>query len=93
MQIISCSIDVSKIDKTRLIQGKNGSVYFNFDMIVNEEPDKYGKHASISISQTKDEREAKKPKTYLGNGKVVWKGESKKQVNSQSNDTTDSLPF
>ena len=32
----------------------------------------YGNNASIMISQTQEEREAKKPRTYIGNGKVVW---------------------
>jgi len=74
MLILSCSMDVSKIDKSKLIQGKNGALYYNFDVIVKDEKDKYGKDASVSVSQTKEEREAKKAKTYIGNGKVVWKG-------------------
>jgi hypothetical protein len=40
-------------------------------MSVNDET-RYGNNASIMISQTQEEREAKKPRTYIGNGQVVW---------------------
>lgn len=89
MIIISCSIDVSKIDKSKLIEGKNGAMYYNFDAIVKDEKDKYGKDVSLSAGQTKEERESKTPKTYIGSGKVVWQGQPKqKQVESN-----DGLPF
>ena len=29
-------------------------------------------YVSITLSQSKEERDAKAPKTYMGNGKVVW---------------------
>ena len=40
-------------------------------MSVNDET-RYGNNTGIYVSQTQEEREAKKKKTYLGNGKVVW---------------------
>ncbi|WP_288956010.1 hypothetical protein [uncultured Polaribacter sp.] len=40
-------------------------------MSVNDET-RYGNNTGIYVSQTQEEREAKKQKTYLGNGKVVW---------------------
>ncbi len=68
--IVNFSINVEDIDKSKLIKGKKGS-YLNLTMSVNDET-KFGNNASISISQSKEEREAKETKTYLGNGKVVW---------------------
>lgn len=50
--------------------------YFNLTVSVNDESDNYGNNVTVSVSQTKEEREAKKKKSYLGNGKVVWVGES-----------------
>jgi hypothetical protein len=76
MRIISGSMDVTKIDKTKLIEGKNGAKYLNFDIIVNDEPDQYGKDVALTLSQTKDERTAKAKKVYIGNGKTVWKKEA-----------------
>ena len=33
---------------------------------------RYGNNVGIFVSQSQEEREAKKQKTYVGNGKVVW---------------------
>jgi hypothetical protein len=54
------------------VEGKNGKVYYNFTIAVNDETNDYGQNVSAFDYQTKEEREAKKPKTYIGNGKVVW---------------------
>ncbi len=69
--IINYSLRVDKLPKEKFIAGKDGAVYVNLTMSVNDET-RYGNNASIMISQTKEEREAKKPRTYIGNGKVVW---------------------
>ena len=71
-RIISASIDVSKIDKSKLIEGKNGAKYYNFDIVVNDEFNQYGKDVSLSQSQSKEEREAKSKKVFIGSGKTVW---------------------
>ena len=66
--IISGSIDLTKIDKSKLINDK----YLNVQISVNENTDQYGNNVGITIGQTKEEREAKSKKTYIGNAKVVW---------------------
>ena len=76
-QILSCSIDLSKVDKSKIIEGKNGAKYYNFDVIINDEPDKFGKDVAITQQQTKDERKDKVKKVYIGNGKSVWKSQPK----------------
>ncbi len=70
--LINVSIDVAKLPKEKFVQGKNGKVYYNFTVSVNDETNQWGQNVSIFDSQTKEEREAKKSKDYLGNGKVVW---------------------
>jgi hypothetical protein len=87
-QIISCSIDVTKIDKSKLVQGKKGT-YLPLTIVLNNEPDKYGNDVSVSLAQTKEEREAKTPKVYLGNGKTVWKGQSV----AKAAPSNDDIPF
>ena len=69
--IINYSLRVDKLPKEKFIAGKDGAVYVNLTMSVNDET-RYGNNASIMISQTPEEREAKKPRTYIGNGQVVW---------------------
>ena len=51
--------------------GKDGAVYYNFTISVQDET-RYGNNVAFIDSQTKEERDAKVQKTYLGNGKVVW---------------------
>jgi hypothetical protein len=39
---------------------------------MNDETNQYGQNVSAFVSQTKEQREAKKDKYYVGNGKVFW---------------------
>ena len=39
---------------------------------INEEANQYGQNLSAYVAQTKEQREAKKDKFYVGNGKVFW---------------------
>ena len=52
--------------------GKDGKVFYNFTVSINDEANQFGQNVSAYDSQTKEEREAKKPKAYIGNGNVVW---------------------
>jgi hypothetical protein len=69
--LLSVSIDVASLPKEKFTKAKNGKVYYNFTVAVNDES-KYGNNVSVFDSQTQEEREAKKPKEYLGNGRVFW---------------------
>jgi hypothetical protein len=70
--IINVSLRVDALPKEKFISGKDGKVYYNFTISVNDESNQYGQNVSLTDSQTQEEREAKKPKVYLGNGNVVW---------------------
>jgi|TARA_R110002012_G_scaffold3947_3_gene18250 hypothetical protein len=65
--LISASLDVTKITKARLYDGK----YLNITISVNDETT-YGNNCGVYENQTKEEREAKAKRNYVGNGKVVW---------------------
>ena len=82
--IINASIDVTKIDKEKIVKGK----YLGISIFLNDENDQYGNNVIVTLSQSKEERDIKAPKTYLGNGKVVW-GEGKVEEESVNID----LPF
>jgi len=68
--IINASIDLSKVDKSKIFE-KDGKKWLNISISVNDET-MYGNNVGISISQSKEERDAKTQKTFIGNGKVVW---------------------
>jgi len=69
--LINASIRVDKLPKEKFVKGKDGAVYYNLTISVQDET-RYGNNVAVMDSQTKEERDAKIPKTYLGNGKVVW---------------------
>lgn len=97
--LINFSIRVDKLPKQNFVSGRDGAVYCNLTMSVNDET-RFGNNVGVYVSQTQEEREAKKQKTYLANGKVVWnngtilnaeKEEEAKEV-VQEAETSD-LPF
>ena len=69
--IIKASINLNEIPKDKIIIGKKGK-YLPVTITINDEVDQLWKSRSNSSSKTKEEREAKAPKTYLGNVQVVW---------------------
>ena len=95
--LINVSLRVDKLPKEKFVSGKDGAVYYNFTIGVNDESNQYGQNVSLTDSQTKEEREAKKPKTYLGNGNVVWTdGNIKvadKKVEVTAKEVESDLPF
>ena len=96
--LINLSLRVDKLPKEKFVQGKDGAVYYNFTIGVNDDSNQYGQNVSATDSQTKEEREAKKPKSYLGNGTVVWtdgniKVADKKVEATKETVSNDSLPF
>lgn len=96
--LINASIDLTKIDKSKLVNGK----YLSLTISLNDKTDNYGNNVAVSVGQTKEERESKAPKTYLGNGKVVWtdgvvkaaeKQEKEPLTATQKMTANDNLPF
>ena len=69
--IIKTSINLNAIPKDRIIIGKKGK-YLPIAITINDSPDQFGNQGPVIVDQTKEEREAKADKTYLGNVKVVW---------------------
>ncbi len=69
--IIKTSINLNNIDKTKIINGKKGK-YLPIVITLNDEVDQFGNQGPVIIEQSKEEREAKAEKVYLGNVKVVW---------------------
>jgi hypothetical protein len=103
-KLITASIDVTKIEKKRLITGKKGT-YLNLTIWVNNKEDQFGN--DVSIEQRTDKGQ---PKIYLGNGKTYKPKEEAKPENkegeyqksgtkeaivnaSKENDKTSDLPF
>jgi hypothetical protein len=105
--LISANIDLTKIDKSKIYEGKKGK-YYPITIAIQDELGQFGDAGYIQTEQTKEERDGKVPKTFLGNVKVVWtngqnvavtprEGEQQKSnvdiLQSMAEDNTPDLPF
>lgn len=55
--------------KTIVAKGEKG---VSLTVSINDETNEYGQNVTSFVSQTKEQREAKKKPYYTGNGKVFW---------------------
>ena len=69
--ILKTSINLNAIPKDKIINGKKGK-YLPITITVNDDLDQFGNQGPVCVDQTKEERDAKTPKVYLGNVQVVW---------------------
>lgn len=95
--LINLSLRVDQLPKEKFVAGKDGKVYYNFTINVNDDANQFGQNVSAFDSQTKEERDVKKPKNYIGNGNVVWTDGSIKAVKKEQaatpTEVASDLPF
>ena len=70
-KLIKLNIDVTKIDKSKLFVGAKGT-YLDLDCWIDESADADWKIVSLNQSQSKEERDAKAKKNYVGNGELKF---------------------
>ena len=51
---------------------QNDGTYKKLTLSISDTTDKFGNNISIYEEQTKEQRDAKVPKSYVGNGKIFW---------------------
>lgn len=68
-QLITGSICLSDIPKDKIQTGKNGKKYLNICISELQNVSAYGDTHTIYVSQSKEDRQAKSPKVYIGHGK------------------------
>ena len=97
--MLTGSIDLNKIDKTKIVTTdkngnpfENGAKYLNVVVWLNDEADKYGNSASIQISQSKEEREAGAKAIYIGNLKEP-QSRNNEPTSTRTAQVADDLPF
>lgn len=73
---VTVSIDVTKIDKARLYEGKKGKYLDCVTFIDIDQQDQYENNGFIAQGVSKEEKEQGVKGEILGNVKVFWKGES-----------------
>ena len=70
---LKISIDVTKIDKSRIFAGKKGKYIDLTGFIDTDNPGQYGDHGTLSQSVTAEERQNGTKLPICGNAKVFWK--------------------
>jgi len=82
-------INLSKIDKTKIFEGKQGK-WVDVTIWINDKPDNYGNDMSIEQSTGKGD-----DKIYLGNAKAWTKKEEEPKSGKapESELPSDDLPF
>lgn len=95
MQILNVSIDLTKIDKTKIKPHANGAKYYSMDIIIKDEPDQYGQNVAVKNGLTKEERERGDKGVFIGNGKIVFTKAPETNVAISYNTpvTDNELPF
>ena len=92
---------IDEFNQHKLEEGKKGN-YLGVTITINDEVDQFGNQGPIVVEQTKEEREAKAAKVYLGNVKVVWTNgdnvaaaprDDQRQAAPQLTQQEDDLPF
>jgi len=95
--VIILTVDVSLLDKTRFkrITRKNGKEAVFCELIlVESKDDKYGNDYMVKESATKEEREARKQFSIVGNAKIVGqRPATSAPAQAEGTDDGDSVPF
>ena len=73
------------------IKGKDGK-YKNYTISISDITNEYGQNVSMFEEQTKEQRQNKVKKNYVGNGKVFWT-DGNISVAEKKDDSGDDLPF
>ena len=70
---VNFSIDVTKLDSSRFVAGKNGSKYVSLTCFISpEDPDRFDQHGGIQQSTTAEERRAGTRMPYVGNCRAFY---------------------
>lgn len=81
---------------------KKGEKGIELTISINEETNDYGQNLSAFVKQSKEQRKAKKPRYYVGNGKCFWTDGAIQIADEQpqaeqevynTDDESDDLPF
>lgn len=96
--MITLSICLSDLPKEKIQTASNGKKYINLVVDKRKEVGKFGETHTLYVSQSKEEREAKEDKKYVGSGKeYVYNGQqsntTQASVSNEQQQSNDGFPF
>lgn len=81
---VNLSIDVTAIDKERMVSHANGKVYLNMTVFIDpNNPGQYGDHGMITQDVSKEEKAQNIKGPILGNAKIFWNEPVQQQAPTQ----------
>lgn len=69
--LIEININLDKLKKEHIVQGEKGK-YYRMTLSVGDEVNDYNQNISVYDVQTKEQRENKEKKHFLGGGITFW---------------------
>lgn len=91
------------LEKILQVLNKKDEKGIELTILINDESNQYDQNVAAYVSQTKEQRDAKKERFYVGNGRTFWTDGTIKVVQkaekveaetvTNSNDEEDDLPF
>lgn len=87
--IAAGSIELTSIDETKVVTGKNGKKYLPVTLYFQDQS-RFGNNCSIQITQTREEKEAKTKRTYIGNLGVRWLNQDAPVILAEKQEVTNS---
>lgn len=89
--IINLDIDVTMLPRECIREAKNGHKYLKLTVGTMKQPDKFGNDMTIWVTQTKEEREEKADRVYVGKAKTF--GEKKEPSLPITRGNINDFPF
>jgi hypothetical protein len=95
-------IKVETLETLLNVVKKKGDKGVSIDISLSDETNQYGQNLTAYVTQTKEQRDEKKPRFYIGNGKCYWtdgkitvakKNEVHQAVPVNNTNESDDLPF
>jgi hypothetical protein len=100
--LLSGYITLEKLEEIVRVTKSKQEKGFKFSVSISEQSNQFGQNVSFFAEQSKEQREAKQPKYFFGNGKVFWtdgvikvaeKQEQAQQASSGTDIIESDLPF
>jgi hypothetical protein len=92
--MIVIDVCLSDIPEWARKKANNGKVYAKFCIVDRKEPDKFDNTKTVYMNPTKEQREAKQDKSYVGAGKVLtFEAKALVQTDAPRNEVDNDLPF
>lgn len=86
------SICLTDLPKDHLQKASNGKIYIDLVASPRKEADQWGRDIKVAVKQTKEDRENKAPKCYVGGGRMYTFAYQQTETPSDK-DLEDNLPF